>query len=85
MTLASFGNFTYDRDLGVINDDMANVTIPPFGNISIYDNSSTYGDNRARVEVGDDYLGFSRDEIVYTYINHFKITSMTPLIVSMDG
>ena len=85
MNLSAFGNFTYNVPFTAISDSQGNLTIPKFGNISLYDNTSTYGDNRASVEVGNQIIGFSRDEIVFTYIDHFIISAMSPPMVSTAG
>lgn len=61
------------------------MVIPRFGNISYYDNKSYYGDNRASIEVGNMEVGYSLDEIVYTYLNRFVIYYMTPLIATTGG
>ena len=61
------------------------MAISDYVNISYYNNQSTYGDNRATVEIGNQYVGYSFDQIVYTYIDHFNVTLMAPLIVAETG
>ena len=63
----------------------ADVMIPTIANLSYYDNTSYYGDNRQRVEIGNPIVGYSLDEIVYTYLNRFQIYYMSPLLVNKNG
>jgi len=71
MQEALFGNFTHDIQLKDQTDRWLNVSVPPFVNISILDNTTTYGDNRATVELANDIVGRTRDQLTYTYINYF--------------
>ncbi len=66
-------------------DRWLNVSIPAFVNISILDNTTTYGDNRAIVELQNAIVGKSQDQLTYTYINYFKITDAYPSLVNDFG
>ncbi len=59
MQEASFGNFTRGIQLDKLLDTSAEITIPKFVNISIFDNTSYFGDNKADVRLGNDIVGFS--------------------------
>ena len=84
-SLAEFGNSTTNVLINVTSDTMATLTIPRLKNTSVSDNSTAYGDNRITVEIGKQEVGYSRDEITFNYINHFKISTMTPELVSTTG
>mmetsp|Transcript_28699 Transcript_28699/g.27687 ORF Transcript_28699/g.27687 Transcript_28699/m.27687 type:complete len:776 (-) Transcript_28699:2828-5155(-) len=85
MDRASVGNWSEDIPLTIISDTEATLFLPDFINISYFDNTSYFGENRPRLEIGSSSLGYSIDEIVYTYTNHLEISSMRPLIVSLLG
>jgi hypothetical protein len=85
MDRAAISNYTVNYPITVGSNTDLSMNILDFYNISYYDNSSTFGDNRATIEIGNGDIGYSRDEIVYTYINHFTITRMIPLIVASSG
>lgn len=85
MNQSSFGNFINNNSIIVDTDTSATGFIPNFGNISAYDNTTTYGDNKARVRIGNTIVYYSDDEIVYNYINALKLENMTPLIVLATG
>lgn len=51
MNDATFGNFTQGLPLRNVNDRRVRIDIPPYVNISKLDNFTTYGDNRAQVEL----------------------------------
>ena len=84
-TQTQFGNFSFNKQFTPDNSSSGYLTLIPFVNISITDNTTTYGDNRAVIEVGNQEVGFSRDEITYNYQDNFKIYSMYPLLVSYTG
>jgi hypothetical protein len=44
---ATFGNFTQGLPLRNVTDRRVRIDIPSFINISVLDNITTYGDNRA--------------------------------------
>ena len=62
-----------------------NLSIPSYVNISILDNTTTYGDNRATVEFENTIVGRSQNQLTYTYINYFKITDAYPSLVNDIG
>jgi hypothetical protein len=78
MNDASFGNFSHGLPLRNVTDRRVRIDIPPYVNISKLDNFTTYGDNRAQVELENRIVGRSRDQYTFTYINHFKITDAYP-------
>jgi hypothetical protein len=82
---AALGNWSYNYPITVASNYSASLAVADFYNISAIDNYTTYGDNRATIEIGDTNIGYSIDEIVYTYISHFTITRMNPLIVAQTG
>jgi hypothetical protein len=47
MNDATFGNFTQGLPLKNVTDRRVRIDIPSFVNISVLDNITTYGDNRA--------------------------------------
>lgn len=82
---ASFGNWTKGLPLRNLEDTYAELTIPDFVNISVFDNTSTYGDNRADMRFGNEIVGFSQDEITFNYINHYYIHNAFPILVNQEG
>lgn len=56
MNQASFGNFSYSDSIIAKTDTFITGFIPNFGNTSAYDNTTTYGDNRARVRIGNSLI-----------------------------
>jgi hypothetical protein len=66
-------------------DRYLNISIPPYVNISLLDNTSVFGDNRAKVELSNGIVGQTRDELTYTYINYFKITDAYPSLINEFG
>ncbi len=85
MQESAFGNWTRSIPLNNLLDTEAEITIPKFVNISLFDNTSTYGDNRADVRLGNPIVGSSRDEVTYTYINHYHIKDAYPTLVNEEG
>ena len=59
MQEVSFGNWSKNIPLRNLMDTYAEITIPQFINVSIFDNTSHYGDNRADVRLGNQIVGFS--------------------------
>jgi len=78
MNDSTFGNFTQGLPLRNITDRGVRIDIPSYVNISKLDNFTTYGDNRAKVELQNSIVGRSRDQYMFTYINHFNITNAYP-------
>jgi hypothetical protein len=85
MQEAVFGNFTKGIALKNRTDRWLNVSVPSYVNISLLDNTSPYGDNRANVEFENEIVGRTRDQLTYTYINYFKIFDASPSLVNEDG
>jgi len=85
MQEALFGNFSRGINLTDRTDRWLNVSIPPYVNISILDNTTTYGDNRAMVEFENTIVGRTHNQLTYTYINYFKITDAYPSLVNDFG
>jgi hypothetical protein len=85
MQEALFGNFTRGIALKDRTDRWLNVSVPRYVNISIIDNTSPYGDNRAKVEFENEIVGRTRDQLTYTYINYFKIFDASPSLVNEAG
>lgn len=85
MTEATFGNWTSGIQFDSLMDKWATIDIPKYVNISVFDNISTYGDNRADVRLYNDIVGFTQDEVIFNYINHYYITSAVPNLFSREG
>ena len=79
-----FGDYAFQAATTVTSTSME-APLRNYQNISYVDGSTPFGKYKTPVNVGLDNWGYTKNEVAYTFVNHFEVVNYAPVLVDSTG